>query len=61
MRADDKMHQKGKSACSLKNLPTPELIPCPRCGDELEIWTDEEETVCQTCRHTILRKLSPMY
>lgn len=29
--------------------PYPEVIKCPSCGAELEIWSDEAETRCEKC------------
>jgi len=25
------------------------LIPCPNCGSEVEMFSDEEETACENC------------
>jgi rRNA maturation endonuclease Nob1 len=25
------------------------MITCKRCGNEIETWADEEETVCSIC------------
>lgn len=25
------------------------LIPCPSCGSEIEMFSDEEEAVCEDC------------
>jgi HD superfamily phosphodiesterase len=35
--------------------PKPEIFDCPKCGAEVEIWTDEMKGVCQRCRTTVLR------
>lgn len=42
-----------KSACSIKYAPVPELIACPECGDEIELWTDEDEAACRSCGHVV--------
>jgi len=49
-----------KSTCpGLDNFvrPKPEYITCPNCGNEVEIWTDEEETTCESCGATVSRKV----
>jgi len=37
--------------------PKPEYITCPNCGSEVEIWTDEEETVHENCGAKVSRKV----
>ena len=27
----------------------PEELPCPECGNEIEIWSDEKKGMCSTC------------
>jgi Zn finger protein HypA/HybF involved in hydrogenase expression len=34
----------------------PELIPCPCCGAEIEIWTDEKKARCGRCGGLINRE-----
>jgi anaerobic ribonucleoside-triphosphate reductase len=29
--------------------PTPSFLKCPKCGSDVEIWSDEEEVLCPTC------------
>ncbi|MFB0567964.1 MAG: hypothetical protein ACETVM_05220 [Candidatus Bathyarchaeia archaeon] len=29
--------------------PVPEYFPCPNCGGEVEIWSDEDIGICVTC------------
>lgn len=36
--------------------PEPEIVKCPSCGNETEIWTDEIQSVCPKCKNTILRQ-----
>jgi DNA-directed RNA polymerase subunit RPC12/RpoP len=36
---------RGDGSESLKLL----LISCPRCGSELEMFSDEEKTTCEDC------------
>lgn len=37
--------------------PEPEIIKCPSCGREVEIWTDEIKATCPNCKQTIMRKV----
>jgi rRNA maturation endonuclease Nob1 len=48
--------QKQKSPCSTKSDPSPEFIACVKCGHEIEIWTDENETICHACGHKVFKK-----
>lgn len=48
--------QKQKSPCSTRSIPVPEFIACIKCGHEIEIWTDEDETICHTCGHKLFKK-----
>jgi hemerythrin-like domain-containing protein len=36
--------------------PIPESIPCPNCGREVEIWTDELKATCPNCKNKVLRE-----
>lgn len=36
--------------------PFPECLTCPYCGEDIEIWTDEEETKCLFCGFHLFRK-----
>ena len=36
--------------------PQPETIKCQHCGQETEIWTDEAEVACQSCKKIIRRE-----
>ncbi len=44
------------SHCTVKNAPVPVSVTCPRCGYDVEIWTDEDETVCCSCGFRIFEK-----
>ena len=37
--------------------PVPEYIACPNCGEEVEIWSDEEEATCDGCGAIVSRKM----
>lgn len=36
--------------------PQPEMIKCPFCGGEVEIWTDEFHAVCEKCGNSVGRE-----
>lgn len=36
--------------------PQPEIINCPYCSKELEIWTDEVKATCPHCKKAIMRQ-----
>jgi len=36
--------------------PQPEIIKCPTCSEELEIWTDEIQVTCPSCKDTVMRE-----
>jgi len=44
-----------RPACALKQTPAPEVIACPGCRDDLEIWSDEDETICGSCGEKVSR------
>ncbi len=35
--------------------PTPELLACPNCGEEVEVWTHELSHPCQKCGTRVFR------
>jgi HD superfamily phosphodiesterase len=35
--------------------PMPEMFDCPKCGAEVEIWTDELRGTCGRCKTVVLR------
>ena len=35
--------------------PRIELVRCPHCGDDAEVWTDEAEGKCASCGRTVCR------
>lgn len=35
--------------------PKPELIKCPHCNEEIEMWTDEVKTLCYNCGKAVSR------
>lgn len=36
--------------------PKPEEIPCPKCGEQVEIWSDEIRGECPKCGHVVIRE-----
>lgn len=36
--------------------PKPEYIPCPNCGEEVEIWSDELKVTCPGCKKEVSRE-----
>ncbi|MCL4537576.1 MAG: hypothetical protein M1610_08300 [Nitrospirae bacterium] len=44
-----------KSACSIKYAPVPEIIACPKCKEEIELWSDEDEAACHSCGYVFLK------
>lgn len=40
---------------AIKN-PVPENMPCPNCGYEVEIWTDELKATCPKCKTKVFRE-----
>ena len=39
----------------LKN-PKPDYTPCPKCGEDVEIWSDEDKAVCDECGGTVSKE-----
>ena len=39
----------------LLRQPKPEMIPCPTCGEEVEIWSDEIRGFCPNCKRTVIK------
>jgi hypothetical protein len=37
--------------------PKPEMLICPYCSEEVELWTDESEAKCQKCGKVVARQL----
>lgn len=44
-------------ALNLKQ-PQPEVIKCPSCSGEIEIWTDELQATCPNCKKTVTKEAS---
>jgi len=56
---DDKKSVTGVHGCpgadDIKN-PKPSYIPCPKCGGDVEVWSGEEQTVCDECGGTVTQE-----
>ncbi|GAB4406957.1 MAG: hypothetical protein OHK0032_02130 [Thermodesulfovibrionales bacterium] len=46
---------KERPACAEKSSPFPESITCPKCGEDIELWSDEEETQCIFCGYRVFK------
>ena len=45
---------KGKQSIDIDVSMIAEFISaCPKCGGEIELWSEEQETVCIFCEHKI--------
>lgn len=44
-----------------KRISLPEIITCPKCGFDMEIWTDEQETRCMNCGHRFFSRESTVH
>lgn len=53
---NDDLRNKGKGQCSIETIIVPEFLTCPKCGEEVELWTDEDETLCPLCLYRLFRK-----
>jgi len=50
--------QKNPAACpgiSQFIRPTPSYLKCPKCGGDVEIWSDEEAASCPNCGTAVSR------
>lgn len=36
--------------------PEPEIVKCPTCSAEVEIWTDEVKATCKNCQTVVTRE-----
>ena len=39
--------------------PHPEIMKCPHCSGEVEIWTDELQMLCSHCQGKVARPEAP--
>jgi len=37
-------------------LLTVGIVTCPRCGEDIEIWTETDEATCLYCNYKLFRK-----
>ena len=52
---------KNKAPGSTKPPPLPHIITCPKCGFDMELWTEEYETRCMNCGHRFFRRESTVH
>ena len=38
--------------------PRPQIYNCPNCGEEVEIWSDENRNICNNCGKTVIKEQS---
>ena len=61
---DDKYGKGGKMSKIDEHCPGddpvkkrfPETFQCPRCGEEVELWSDEDSVRCSGCKEILHRK-----
>ena len=39
--------------------PKPEIVSCPDCGADVELWSDEPSSQCPACGRMVIRKVGP--
>lgn len=60
MKEEPERH--GKKETLRPKYPTlPEVITCPECGFDMELWNDEYETKCMNCGHRFFRRESTIH
>jgi DNA-directed RNA polymerase subunit RPC12/RpoP len=42
-----------RPACAEIQMSFPMELTCPRCGGEIELWSDEGETICGLCGYLV--------
>ena len=45
-----------KTPHGIFDMPLGNFITCPICGFEIEVWTEEEETICFICGFKLFKK-----
>lgn len=53
-----KMEIKCPGAATVKR-PELVMVPCPKCGLENEMFTDEAKTTCEGCGEAVFREKKP--
>ncbi len=51
------MFKEGCPGSAEIRTPKPEEIRCQKCGEKIEIWTDEPDIVCRKCGHVTARPI----
>lgn len=47
--------EKTVKGCALR-IMTPQAVPCPNCGYEVELFPDEERRECPKCGHEVTKE-----
>jgi DNA-directed RNA polymerase subunit RPC12/RpoP len=48
--------KKAKKKYSVRVMSLEELISCPQCGFDIELWSEELLTRCLSCGYYVFRK-----
>jgi ribosomal protein S27E len=43
------------SGATAFSQPKIEVVPCPDCGTDVEVWSDEATGQCPSCSRTVIR------
>ncbi|MBI5694532.1 MAG: hypothetical protein HZC51_02175 [Nitrospirae bacterium] len=46
-----------KPHCSVSVSPSPTVLDCPGCREEVEVWSDEDAAVCPSCGGEVRKPL----
>lgn len=49
------MEQQFCPGAKILRQPEPEFTSCPNCGEEVEIWSDEQKRPCPRCSETVIK------
>ncbi len=49
------MEQQFCPGAKILRQPKPEFTLCPNCGEEVEIWSDEQKRPCPRCGETVIK------
>lgn len=52
---ENQLRDKEKSL-SVKYSPVPEFVTCPKCAEEIELWSGSIETICFFCGHKVFKR-----
>jgi DNA-directed RNA polymerase subunit RPC12/RpoP len=49
----DKKVEQDSTCLQVHQMSFPMELTCPRCGGEIELWSDEGETICGLCGYLV--------